>query len=371
MGKYQEYYDKLCCGKKNYREEIGRIKKIFQENSNLELDKVLEIGCGTGNHTAELLSVVDRVVSNDVDLEMIEVAKRKLAGKNVEFFRDLAEIREGNFPLCVMMWHVINYFPDLKTMNKIFSEISKRLQKGGLFVFDMWNGVAAIRDLPGNSINEIEVDGEKILHTLEGKTDLMKQETNIKNIIRVYKNKQEVESFSKEVIHYIWTVKAVKDLLEMHGIDLIKIVKISDYETPANESDWKVLLIFKKRLGNMEIPLSEIIDRISILKLKIENSSDSVMKNKFKSELKEFESVLKDFKEKGFEIADSWGENLYKINKNQWNLESEMKKAMEKNDFGEMGRIYIEIQISNKKRIEIKNEIVNKTKIGFRDISVN
>lgn len=246
MGKYQEYYDKLCCGKKNYSSEIERIKELFHKNSALDLNKILEVGCGTGNHTKELLKIVNRVVANDVDPEMLTVAKRKLEGGNVEFFQDLSEIKEKDFPLCVMMWHVINYFPDVRTMNKIFYEISKRLQKGGLFIFDMWNGVAVIRDLPGNSINDIEVDEDQILHTLEGKTDLMKQETNIKNTIRVYRNKQELDSFSEEVIHYIWTVKTVKDVLAMHGLRLIKVVKIKDYETPANEDDWKVLLIVRK-----------------------------------------------------------------------------------------------------------------------------
>jgi len=118
----------------------------------------------------------------------------------------------------------------------------------------------------------------------------------------------------------------------------------------------------------MKVPISEIIDRISILKLKIENLNNPL----FNEELEECEKALENFREEGIEIKLDWIDELYEINKYQWGLESSLKKLREeKSDFEEMGKIYIELQISNKKRVAVKNKISEETKSGFKEIEVN
>ncbi len=117
----------------------------------------------------------------------------------------------------------------------------------------------------------------------------------------------------------------------------------------------------------MEIPLPEIIDRISILKLKIKNGKNP----EFDEELKVCEKAIKEFREKGYKIKEEWFEELYEINKNQWDLESLLKKTKEKNNLEEVGKIYIKLQLSNKKRVAVKNRIVEETGSGFHDIRVN
>lgn len=122
----------------------------------------------------------------------------------------------------------------------------------------------------------------------------------------------------------------------------------------------------------MEISLPEIIDRISIIKLKIENAKDNVIKGDLKRELKEFEKALVDFEKKGIIIKEEWLDELHHINKHQWELEENMNAAKNNGpDLKEMGRVYTEIQISNKKRVAIKNRISEETGYGFKDIEIN
>lgn len=120
----------------------------------------------------------------------------------------------------------------------------------------------------------------------------------------------------------------------------------------------------------MEVPLPEIIDRISILKLKIERGNHEA-KRFFEKELEEYRKALKEFEEKGIKIKRDWGKRLYIINKFQWNLESEMNNARKEENLEKMGQIYIELQISNKKRVSVKNRIAEETGEGFKDIKVN
>ena len=93
MTKYHDYYDKLNLGKKDYAFEVRKIKEIYEKYSDSPLNKILEVGCGTGNHTHELIKIADKVVACDIDPEMIKIATQKLKEKNVFFhckhYRDI------------------------------------------------------------------------------------------------------------------------------------------------------------------------------------------------------------------------------------------------------------------------------------------
>jgi len=118
----------------------------------------------------------------------------------------------------------------------------------------------------------------------------------------------------------------------------------------------------------MEMPLPEILDRMSILKLKIERIGETHLK----MEMQEYEKALKDFEKRGVRINSEWIKELYEVNGQIWDLESDIRKGKEKElGLEEVGRRAIAIRELNKKRISIKNKIVEETGIGFRDVKMN
>ena len=72
----------------------------------------------------------------------------------------------------------------------------------------------------------------------------------------------------------------------------------------------------------MEMPLPEILDRMSILKLKIER----IWEHYLLEEVKAYEKALKEFEENGVGIKEEWINELYKINSEIWGLESDIRK---------------------------------------------
>lgn len=250
MAKYHNYYDLFNSNKKDYYAEVQRLKRIYLSLSNDSLNKVLEIGAGTGNHTRYLCDIADRVVACDIDPEMAKIAKKKLVGLPVDYYIsgvDGIDDNEFNFPLCVMMWHVLNYFPNLDTIYHVFSEIKEKLKTNGIFIFDAWNGVAVIRDLPKHVKNEIKVGNLNLVHELRGSTDLMSQTTTILNHVEVYENQEFKDQFTHKIIHYIWTAKVITDILKSTGFELIKITKAGNYELEADYTDWKITYIARRK----------------------------------------------------------------------------------------------------------------------------
>ena len=112
----------------------------------------------------------------------------------------------------------------------------------------------------------------------------------------------------------------------------------------------------------MDLPLADIIDRITILRLKIERTQSQDVKN----ELIECEKAVKEFKNNGTKIKQEWFEELSKYNKDFWDQVVALKEAEENNDLEEMGKLYIKQRIANKKRIEVKNKISQETQTGFQ-----
>ena len=118
----------------------------------------------------------------------------------------------------------------------------------------------------------------------------------------------------------------------------------------------------------MEMPLPEILDRMSILKLKIERIGEPHLRD----EMEAYEEALEEFKLKGVDVDEKWISELYDINGKIWDLESDIRRRKEKElGLEEVGRRAITIRELNKKRVAVKNQVVGETGIGFRDVKMN
>lgn len=114
---------------------------------------------------------------------------------------------------------------------------------------------------------------------------------------------------------------------------------------------------------------AQIIDRMSIVKLKIERIGLPELQKEFDT-LKE---ALEEFKKEGTEIKEEWIDELYEINKEEWDLLEKMNNERKKDpiDYAEIGKLYLETEIVNKKRSEASNKIIEKTGVGFKEIKKN
>lgn len=116
------------------------------------------------------------------------------------------------------------------------------------------------------------------------------------------------------------------------------------------------------------MPLPELLDRWSILKLKIERIKEPHLN----LEMEAYQKALDEFEEKGIEIKKKWLDELYDLNKQIWDLESDIRNGKEEElGLEEVGRRAILIRETNKKRITVKNKIVEESGHGFKDVKMN
>ena len=118
----------------------------------------------------------------------------------------------------------------------------------------------------------------------------------------------------------------------------------------------------------MEMHLGEVLDRFTILKLKLERIRD----NNILHEYEAFKKAIDEYKRKGINVKQDWIDKLYKINSKIWDLEFDIRRGKE-GELGleEVGRRAITIRNLNNIRVNIKNKIAEETGIGFKDIKMN
>lgn len=106
---------------------IGNVKGKF----------IYDIGCGNGYMARNFAKNGAKVFASDLSSELVKIAKEKSTGLNIEYFvnnaLDFSNLKSRKFDVITMNM-VIQYF-DNKNLDMLFKNISKHLNKGGIFVF--------------------------------------------------------------------------------------------------------------------------------------------------------------------------------------------------------------------------------------------
>ena len=125
----------------------------------------------------------------------------------------------------------------------------------------------------------------------------------------------------------------------------------------------------------MKMPISEIIDRYTISKLKSERTSEDVSHevNSYSEEIGQYNT----------EEVTPYVEKMYEINGTLWDYETRMRKLMDSRNgsgpmvdakdlpLAEIGKLALLVRDLNGTRNGVKSEIVEKFSEGFKDIKIN
>ena len=116
----------------------------------------------------------------------------------------------------------------------------------------------------------------------------------------------------------------------------------------------------------MKMPLSEILDRYTITKLKSERTNEDVS-----DELSAYKLEIEksDYAQQYSQIV-SFIDRLYQVNGELWNTEGDIRKGVEM-PLEDVGRLALKVRDLNCKRNGIKAEIVDTFSEGFKEININ
>jgi SAM-dependent methyltransferase len=243
---FYRYYDALYAGK-DYTGEIRHalnLAGLHQRGA-----RVLEIGAGTGNHTLACAELGHYVVGVEIDGRMVALAQQKRdalpaeLAEHIRYFHGrIEDLRVEGFELALALFNVVNYIGTLGDLQSFLAAVARRIQPGAPFLFDAWNGVAALLDPPGAKSSEVETPTHLIRSTVTSRTDPMALRTTLHYVLTATeKATRQIEEGTYDLEQTLWPAKVIADAAGLAGLEVLGVHPLDDVRRPATERDWKIL----------------------------------------------------------------------------------------------------------------------------------
>ena len=199
-------YDYIFPKNRKQLEFVESIKKINSK------EKMLDIGCATGNLTELLGEKTRNIVGIDLDKELLKEAKEKhpnLNFENMNMLKINEKFEENSFDRVVSFGNTLVHLDSREEVEEFFQKVYKTLKFNGFFIVQIIN---YNRIIEKNIKNLPTIDNEKVKFVRDyeydksiGKVDFITELTikeanlNIKNNIKLLAlTKIEIQKFLGE-----------------------------------------------------------------------------------------------------------------------------------------------------------------------------
>lgn len=247
---FYKYYDFLFDSK-NYDHEVNFVKLIYDRYNSKKVANLLEVGCGSGSHTTRLSQIFPLIDAIDIDENMIDLAQTKILNMNLNNVKlhlmSVEDVLEKKYELVLALFNVVTYLPNKDKLKSFFYKISDLLADGGIFIFDCWNGRAALQYPPKSKRIKYQDGKLKLDWQLTSKNYLIKHKTTLTyhiNVCDLITKKQEKDVFSFD--QYLWTPEELFISLRLNKIKILQRIIPFKIDDLATDNDWKHMYICKK-----------------------------------------------------------------------------------------------------------------------------
>jgi SAM-dependent methyltransferase len=246
---YAELYD-LLYRDKDYDSEVSLLEELF-EHYGLLGDRVLDLGCGTGQHAIRLARRGYRVTGVDRSASMLAIARVKAEQQLDEVAPlplfvegDVASVRLGEgFDAALMMFAVLGYQVTADRVLASLRTARAHLCEGGLFVCDLWYGPAVLKLRPSARTKVVEVPDGRIMRSACATLDSAAQRVDVVYHVRRMRDREIVADMSETHRMRYFFPDELRSTLERAGFTLVDLRAFGAREGPPSEESWNVLAV--------------------------------------------------------------------------------------------------------------------------------
>jgi SAM-dependent methyltransferase len=241
---YANHYDYFYKDK-NYQSECDLIENCFLRYGKSKVHTILDVGCGTGNHSIPLTDRGYQVIGVDISSEMLKIAREKIkpdAASPVFIEGDTRTLcLNKKFDAALMMFAVLGYQYKNDDLLASLHVIRDHLSENGLFIFDVWFGPAVLFIRPTDKVKVIPTSNGKIIRTSSSTLDILNQRSEVHFHVwslsgdRVINESEEVHT-----MRYFFPLE-LEFMLSTCGLTLQSLSAFPSLDEPANETTWNVL----------------------------------------------------------------------------------------------------------------------------------
>lgn len=183
-GKFSDIYD-LFYALKTYTQEADFVQSLLVRFGEKPAQKILELGCGTGNHSFLLEAHGHAIVATDLSEDMIHKARLKAhaSGSKIHFAaQDMIQLDQPDKPFdaVICLFDSLCYVIENADLETTLQRVQAHLKPGGLFIFEFWNAPAMINHLDPIRVSRLQHGEDQIVKLSEAKLDYQRQLYRVK-----------------------------------------------------------------------------------------------------------------------------------------------------------------------------------------------
>ncbi len=239
---YAAAYDDLYQDK-DYPAECDLIERVFKTYQQAPIQRVLDLGCGTGGHAVLLARRGFEVVGVDLSAEMLEHARS--LGSSARFERgDIGKLDLGEtFDAVLMMFAVLGYQVGNADLQAALATARRHLRPGGLFFCDFWYGPAVLAQRPSERVKVLDSARGQLIRVATGELDVGRNVCLVRyRVWRIEDSRVVSEVREQHAMRYFFAPE-LELLLAAGGFELTRLGVFPNLVDEPSEHTWNVALV--------------------------------------------------------------------------------------------------------------------------------
>jgi SAM-dependent methyltransferase len=247
---YAPAYDMLYRDK-DYDREVELLGRIFRQYGTQPVQTVLDLGCGTGNHTLRLAAKGHEVVGIDRSPEMLAEAGRKAIEQRVTAHFQQADIRHlslrKTFDATLMMFAVLGYQTEEEDVRSVLQGARHHMPPNGLLIFDVWYGPAVLAQGPETRVRTIEHNGNSWVRRSSGSLDKQTPCCRVDFNLKHMRDGQVLEETDECHVMRYFSHEDIDRFLNESGFQLLRLGTFPELDRDPDHTTWNVMAVAAAR----------------------------------------------------------------------------------------------------------------------------
>jgi SAM-dependent methyltransferase len=238
---YAGAYDATYADK-DYEAECDLVEEAFRRFGSAPVSAILDLGCGTGNHSIPLARSGYEVAGVDLSTQMLSIAAQKAAQAGVAVAFSEGDVRTVDlgrtFDAALLMFAVIGYQRTNADVLATLRSVRRHLEPGGVLFFDIWYGPGVLTSPPGSGEREIQTPDGTIRRSVEGELDVPRHLCTVR--YRLARDAE--ESFETHVMRYFFPLE-LELFLDVCGFELVALAPVGALDGEPGPETWNANVV--------------------------------------------------------------------------------------------------------------------------------
>lgn len=244
-GEYAQLYD-LFYADKPYDEEASFIDQLLREHATGPSHRLLDVACGTGQHSVRLAAHGWDVVGVDQSQDMLRVAEERSGESAVTFVQQdmrTLDLPFASFDAAVCLFDSIGYGATNDAIVATLSGIHRHLRPDGLFAFEFWHAPPMLNEHEPVRVRQWETGNGLVLRISETTLDVVAQLARV--AYSVYQLRADGSYRYSSEVHEnrYFLVQEMGLLLHLAGFEPLRWLAGFHGTAPIDRSTWHVVAL--------------------------------------------------------------------------------------------------------------------------------